>query len=119
MDVPSASDMRRVASSCRSAARNPAFDHILRRAANTVKQAAQQRFASVAIEIPAFVHGCPIFKVDAAAEYLARVLAAKGFEVSMCASSTMVVRWGERAAPLVAPAAAAAEDRFSRLSGVL
>lgn len=114
--------MRRVATAGRAAAHNPAFDHILRKAATTVKQAAQQRYGSVAFEIPVFVHGCPIFKPDACAGYLMHVLSSKGFQVSMRTSSVLIVEWAAPAGGAPPPPAApppAEGDRFSRLVGVL
>jgi hypothetical protein len=120
--IPSAVDMRRVSENPRGRAHNPAFDQVLLKAAKVVREAAKQRYGSVAYKIPDYVQGYPVYKIPACAEYVMRVFANKGFAVSLEATNLVVIRWGqhESAAHGVpqtrAPAADDPDDKFSRLS---
>lgn len=93
MDLPSANDMRRVASGARRASHNPAFDYALRKLGGVVKEAARQRHLSVAYELPEFVHGCPSFKVADCMEYVTAVMEGKGYDVNKLGEKVLVVSW--------------------------
>ena len=114
--IPSAHDMRRVSDHTRRCAHNPAFDHVLSKAANVVREAAKRKFGSVAYKIPDYVQGYPVYRFSACFDYLAEVFEAKGFEVRSEAGNVIVLIWAApdppaRAAPMDGPDG----DAFSRL----
>lgn len=117
--IPSASDMRRVSDGCRMRVHNPAFDHILSKAAKVVRDAAKQKFTSVAYRIPDYVQGFPIYKMDACAEYVANVFASKGYDVERPSEEIVVLRWEAEVrygVPTTAGAPDDSGDEFSRLT---
>ena len=93
MDLPSAYDMRRMASGERRPIHNAAFDHALSKASKLIKEAARQRHASLAYELPEFVMGCPTFKVQDCVDYVVAAMRCKGFDVKQIGDKVIVVSW--------------------------
>lgn len=117
--IPSASDMRRVSDGQRMRVHNPAFDHIIGKAAKLVRDAAKQKYTSVAYRIPDYVQGFPIYNMDACADYVSSVFSSKGYSVQRPSEEIIVLRWDDDVhygVPAPARDDVSPDDVFSRLT---